>query len=159
RGPSLSTITFPVSDVSPITTKLPTIDISSQLAALGWKAPQLEAHRSTANLIVEAPLVHPLVLAVDLAFAQHRPLVLSPDAGWLCLAQSLATHIDLHAEELRSRLVRHAEGKIELEHRRDDFVLGDPNNDWPAAIDGLTAKIRDHLGKRADLFLADFSTT
>ena len=29
----------------------------------------------------------------------------------------------------------------------------------PAAIEGLTAKIREHLGGRADLFVADFSTT
>ena len=36
--------------------------------------------------------------AVALAFAQHRPLVLSPDAVWLTIAQGVAQHVRLHAE-------------------------------------------------------------
>ena len=54
--------------------------------------------------------------------------------------------------------MRHA-GTLELEERRDDFRPGDPNNDWPGMVDGLTAKIREHLGGRADLFCSDVSTT
>ena len=52
--------------------------------------------------------VHPLLSAVARAFADHRPLVLSPDAVWLTIAQGVAQHVRLHAEELRPRLVRHA---------------------------------------------------
>jgi hypothetical protein len=149
-------VTFRVSDVDRLDTRLPTVNAPSLLAALGWKT--TEAHRIGANELVSGPLVHPLALAVDIAFSQHRPLILTPDAVWLCLAQSLATHVDLHAEELRPRLVRH-QGQLELEQRRDDFIPGDPNNDWPGAIDGLTAMIREHIGGRADLFIGDFSTT
>jgi len=149
-------ITFKVSDVDLATTPLPTRPTASQLAALGWTAP--EASRVGADTVVDGPLVHPLALAIDLAFAEHRPLVLGPDEVWLCLAQSLATHVELHAEALRPRLVRH-QGQLELEARRDDFILGDPHNDWPGVVDALTAQIRGHLGGRADLFVADFSTT
>jgi len=149
-------VTFAVSDVERNETRLPTVSAQALLASLGWKT--FEAHRLGALDVVKGPLVHPLVLAVHLAFETHRPLVLTPDAVWLCLAQGLATHVDLHAEQLRPRLVRHA-GAIALEERRDDFVPGDPHNDWPGAVDGLTAKIREHLGDHADLFVADFSTT
>ncbi|HEX2687868.1 MAG TPA: DUF4419 domain-containing protein [Kofleriaceae bacterium] len=133
-----------------------TTSATSQLAALGWKS--TEAYRIAAAELVDGLLVHPLALAVHLAFAQHRPLVLTPDAVWLCIAQSLATHIELHAEALRPRLVRHT-GQLELELRRDDLAPGDPDNAWPAVVDGLVAQIRAHLGGRADMFLADFSTT
>ena len=46
--------------------------------------------------------VHPLLAATHLAFAEHRPLVLSPDAVWLTIAQGVAQHVRLHAHELRS---------------------------------------------------------
>jgi hypothetical protein len=51
--------------------------------------------------------VHPLLSAVGRAFAEHRPLVLCPDAVWLTIARGVAQHIRLHAEELRPRLVSH----------------------------------------------------
>lgn len=149
-------ITFHVSDVDRVVTKLLVVSGAEQLASLGWKSP--EASRLSASAIADAPRVNPLALAVDRAFAEHRPLVLGPDAVWLCLAQSLATHIELNAEELRPRLVRHR-GQLDLEVRRDDFLPGDPNNDWPGAVDALAAMIKGHIGGRADLFVADFSTT
>lgn len=149
-------ITFRVSDVERVESRLATVDAAARLAELGWR--KREAYRIAAAELVAGPLVHPLALAVDLAFREHRPLVLTPDAVWLCLAQSLAVHVDLHAEQLRPMLVRH-QGQLALKVRRDDFVRGDPDNDWPAAVDALTAQIRTHIGGRADLFVADFSTT
>ncbi|MEO8699003.1 MAG: DUF4419 domain-containing protein [Kofleriaceae bacterium] len=149
-------VTFRVSDVERTGEALVAIDPAAHIAALGYK--QVEAFQVAAETLVQGPLVHPLALAVDLAFRLHRPLVITPDAVWSCLAQSLATHVDMHAETLRPRLVRHA-GQLELEVRFDDFIRGDPTNDWSAAIDALTAKLREHLGGRAQLFVADFSTT
>ena len=57
---------------------------------------------------------HPLVDAVHVAFSQHRPLTLSPDAIWLVIAQGFSHHISENAESLRPRLVRH-EGRRDLE--------------------------------------------
>jgi hypothetical protein len=149
-------LTFRVSDVECDRTRLATTDIAGQLAKLGWT--KTEAHRVGATELIDGLRVHPFVLAVHLAFAQHRPLVITPDAVWLCIAQSLATHIELNAAALRPRLVRHA-GKLALDVRRDGFVPGAPRNDWPGVVDELVAQIRVHLGGRADMFVADFSTT
>src|SRR5262249_47912713 len=57
--------------------------------------------------------IHPLLAAVHAAFSEHRPLVLSPDVIWITIAQGIAHHVRLHAEELRGRLVRH-QGRKEL---------------------------------------------
>src|SRR6185503_3321066 len=68
------------------------------------------------------------------------------------------THIGQHAEALRSRLVRH-EGKVKLTVRRDDFMKGSRANDWPGMFAELSDRIAEHVGKRRDLVVADFSTT
>lgn len=109
-------MTFRVSDVVRDTDVAPKcITAREQLARLGWSQP--EAFAISAEAIVDRELVHPLALAIDRAFNDQRP-----DAVWFCLAQSLATHIELHAETLRSRLVRH-QGQLERDVRRDDFNL------------------------------------
>jgi len=38
----------------------------------------------------EGSKIHPLLGAVHVAFAEHRPLVLSPDALWLTILQGVA---------------------------------------------------------------------
>jgi hypothetical protein len=45
--------------------------------------------------------------AADLAYRHHFPLVLTPDAVWLTVAQGLARHVTNNAEALRHRLVAH----------------------------------------------------
>ncbi|HWZ89561.1 MAG TPA: DUF4419 domain-containing protein, partial [Polyangiaceae bacterium] len=50
---------------------------------------------------------HGFLAAVHSAFAQHCPLVLSPDDVWLCIAQGIAIHMDVNAEAFRAQFVRH----------------------------------------------------
>ena len=75
----------------------------------------------------------------------------------ILLAQGFANHVRLHAEQLRDRFVAH-QGKLLLRIIRDDFRRGQPNP-WPEVFEQFTASIREHLGKRCDLVVADFSTT
>jgi hypothetical protein len=149
-------ITFPVSDVAIERGALPAVPASEWLARLGWRAP--EGWELAADRLVDGAAIHPLALAATIAFNTHRPLTITPDAIWPTLAQGLAQHVELHAERLRGRLVRH-EGTLELDVRRDDFVVGAADNDWPAAVDALAARVREHVGGRAALFTSDFSTT
>jgi hypothetical protein len=102
--------------------------------------------------------IHPFVAATQLAFDRHLPLVLSPDHLWLVLAQGFAQHVRMHAEELRPRLVSH-QGRARIDVRRDDFVKGSETNPWPEVFDEFANKLREHIGKRHDLIVADFSTT
>ena len=103
---------------------------------------------------VYRPKVHPFVGALATAYDEHLPLVLSPDHVWTVLAQGFATHVKLNAEALRHQFVAH-QGQINLEVIRDDFVLGG-DNPWPEVFGAWSQKLREHLGKRHDLVVADF---
>jgi hypothetical protein len=114
------------------------------------------AYESNARLVATTEL-NALAQAANDAFYGHYPLVLSPDAVWFCIAQGFASHVNLHAEQLRARFVRH-EGKAKLRFERPDFFLGQPNP-WPEAFSDFSDGIAAHVGKLRDLVVAGFSTT
>jgi hypothetical protein len=125
------------------------------------RPPGLEAWACNHELVVEPGLgqpSHPVMEAVHTAFAEHYPLVLSPDDVWLCLAQGFALHVEANAQSLRSRFVGH-EGKLTLRVRRDAFVKGSPDNDWQGCFAEWSDAIAAHIGKKRALVVADFSTT
>jgi hypothetical protein len=100
---------------------------------------------------------HALLSAFQIAFYDHMPLRLSPDAIWITIARGFALHVNHHAEELRHRFATHR-GKVTLELRRLDFI---PNRDnpWPEAFEEFSLQIAEQTGGLAPLVQADFSTT
>jgi len=52
---------------------------------------------------------------------------------WLQILQGLANHVNANAEALRHHFVSH-DGKKLIEIKRDEFVKGDPDNDWEGAL-------------------------
>lgn len=92
------------------------------------------------------------------AYAEHRPLVLSPDAVWLCIAQGFAAHVREHAEALRGRFVRH-QGRETLRVFVDRYCKGAPDNPWPEIFAEFSAQLAGHIGRQRDLVVCDFSTT
>ncbi|MET9633092.1 DUF4419 domain-containing protein [Lentzea sp. NPDC006480] len=128
-------MTFQVDDVTPATDALPTRPISDLFPValeVGGNAQVLKPNG-----------VHPLLHAVGKAFAEHRPLVLSPDAVWLTITRGVAQHVRLHTEELREVLVCH-EGKPAL------TVHEGP---WPQVVEQLAKQVGDSF------FDCDFSTS
>jgi hypothetical protein len=119
----------------------------------------VEACDSYVAAVVEQPGFHSLIAAADLAYQRHFPLVLSPDAVWLTIAQGFARHVANNAEQLRARIVPHP-GKRTLIVRRDDFVRGSPENPWAEVWPAFCDQIREHIGQEAHgLVVCDFSTT
>jgi hypothetical protein len=157
--------TFAVSDVPVANQLLEPIAVdlvlAQRLAEPLTRPLALEACGSNRELVAargfSAP-AHPLIEAVHTAFAEHYPLVLSPDDVWLCLAQGFALHVEANAEALRSRFVRH-EDKLTLTVQRDEFVKGSPDNDWQGCFAEWSDAIAAHIGKKRDLIVAAFSTT
>jgi hypothetical protein len=78
-------------------------------------------------VLAEIPY-NPLISAAHRAIAQHRPLVLSPDIIWLTIAQGLAIHINVHAEQFRDQSVDY-KGRKEIHVDVDSPVLP-PNIGW-----------------------------
>jgi hypothetical protein len=101
---------------------------------------------------------HGLIETVEKAYNEHYPLVLDPDSIWVTITQGLANHINENAEDLREQFVDH-DGKKMLMVRRDNFSKGSPDNDWPGVFDEFSAQIKEHIGKKHDLIVSNFSTT
>ncbi|MGI8332715.1 DUF4419 domain-containing protein [Actinomadura scrupuli] len=143
-------VTFRVDDVVPATEVLPAVPLGEQFAGA------LVAGGDPALSVLKSDGVHPLLSAVGRAFADHRPLVLSPDAVWLTILQGLAQHVRLHAEELRPRLVSHS-GRKRLTVVVDGPMPQDAES-WQDAVESfgklLLAEIDDAAG-----FECDFSTS
>ncbi|MFN8611831.1 MAG: DUF4419 domain-containing protein [Vulcanimicrobiota bacterium] len=100
-----------------------------------------------------------LINAVYLAFAQHRPLVLSPDMIWVTLLQGLTDHFERNAESLRDKMVAH-QGQKRLVVSRPDFVLESLENPWEEAFAAFCFSIDEHLKPEVAGFAqARFSTT
>jgi len=142
---------FRVDDVNPAEQRLPT-------RPLGALFPDAIAVADPHVAVVEPTGTHALLGAVGLAFAQHRPLVLSPDAVWLTIAQGVAQHVRLNAEVLRSRLVRHAGKKrltVELQRQMPTDAAS-----WHDAVSAFRAQLAAEIGEgRARMFECDFSTS
>ena len=92
------------------------------------------------------------------AYANHRPLVFSPDMIWLLISQGFSRYVNAHPEQVRHLLVEH-EGKQTLVVESQKDLLTD-SVDWSAVIDGFATQIRQHTkADVAETLLADFSTT
>ena len=92
------------------------------------------------------------------AYADHRPLVLSPDMVWLIISQGFSRYVNAHTEEMRDLLVFH-EGKMELVTISNNNILL-PNGDWELLLNDFSACIaKNTKGELADLMTANFSTT
>lgn len=149
-------VTFEVSQVDVAREGLPTDEFRAVLERrLGVG---VEACGGTVPRLVAGAEEHAFVAAARLAFARHQPLVLSPDAVWLMLAQGLAHHVNAHAEALRERFVKHT-GKAKVRVRHDGLRPGDPANDWRAVLGLLSEAVATHVGPKRDLVVCDFSTT
>lgn len=92
------------------------------------------------------------------AYADHRPLVLSPDMVWLLISQGFARYVNAHPEELRDQLVSHT-GKMDLVIETEKELLeGDP--EWDKLIDAFAKQINEYTKEDiAKTITADFTTT
>ncbi|AKQ69665.1 hypothetical protein A176_006577 [Myxococcus hansupus] len=144
-------VTFEVDSVEeasapPVMTLLGTL-----IQDVRWMAPGRDTR------VLEMKGIHPLLAAVHAAFAEHRPLVLSPDAVWLTIAQGVAQHVRLNAEALRSRIVRH-EGRKTL--TVDVGGLPETDSDYLLLFSSFRHQLREALGQGMPRLLScDFSTS
>jgi hypothetical protein len=147
-------ITFRVDDVVRATDLPPTQTLAEHLGSV--LAFGGDGEKRMLKSTVDCPA--PLLGAIHVAFAQHRPLVLSPDAVWLTILSGVAQHVKLNAEALRPRLVRH-QRKRELR-----VTLTESLELNPVAIRDAVAGFRSAIAREigqgpAALLTCDFSTT
>jgi len=118
----------------------------------------IEAHGAGDGKLVDAEVMNGLVAAIHRSYTEHLPLALSPDDIWLAIAQGLSLHINANAETLRHQFVSH-EGKARITVRRDGFVRGRLDNDWPGVFHEFSDQIAGYIHKKRDLIVSNFTTT
>jgi len=148
-------ITFDVSQVDPAQERKQALDRDQTIQCLLHQP--IEAKYEGRGALVCCSDANQFAMAVHDAFYEHRPLTLSPDAIWFCIAQGLTRHVAQNVESLRERFVKH-DGVITLVVERPDFVLGQPNP-WPEALAEFSGQIAAHVGKARDVVVCAFSTT
>ncbi|AFM04539.1 hypothetical protein Fleli_2159 [Bernardetia litoralis DSM 6794] len=105
---------------------------------------------------------HSFLKGMQVAYAEHRPFVLSPDMIWLLICQGFSKHVEVNAEKLRHLFVDF-EGKKELIIENDNLLNLDKTilkAEWKKSIDEMNGEVAKHVGE--DLInnlTADFSTT
>ncbi|WP_114789976.1 DUF4419 domain-containing protein [Niabella yanshanensis] len=93
------------------------------------------------------------------AYAEHRPVVLSPDMIWLLISQGFAHHVNNNAEALRKHFVKH-DGRVSLIVKDNRIRLNDPESPWQDVFPAFTQQIEKHTGKALiNALTADFTTT
>ena len=92
------------------------------------------------------------------AYAEHRPVVISPDMIWCLICQGFSHHINLDPEKYRDRMVFH-QGKETLEVRRvepKEFT----SEQWEDIIREFAEMVdKKTRGSVASAIVTDFSTT
>jgi hypothetical protein len=138
--------------------KLPTTDFWNSVQTVTGRRGEAGAVNTPGTLAAPHGF-HPFVDAAFTAFSDHYPLVLTPDAIWLLIAQGFAQHINNHAERLRHRCVSH-QGKMTIKVRRDSFVKGNAENPWPEVFTEFSGAVRDNTVPGVHrLIVPRFSTT
>jgi hypothetical protein len=102
----------------------------------------------------------PFFNAMSIAYNTHNPLILNPDTTWLTILNGLSHHISQNAETLRKHFVQH-EGKktLEVEVASPPLTFDPSEEVWLALISGTGEAIHDHIGKKYELLINNFSTT
>lgn len=150
-------IRFPVDQVALARHPLPVI--GAQESAAGLIGETLEACSSYRQNAIAKVDAHPLLEAVHRAYADHRPLSLSPDHLWQTILQGFAAHVRGNAEALRDRLVRH-QGTKALSVRASGIVPGSPESDWAGVVERLAEAVAaDTRSGLPEELLSEFSTT
>ncbi|MBO5709016.1 MAG: DUF4419 domain-containing protein [Bacteroidales bacterium] len=92
------------------------------------------------------------------AYAEHRPVVISPDMIWCLICQGFSHHINLDPEKYRDKLVFHQE-KDTLEVKREESEEFTPEQ-WEDIIKEFAEMVNEKTkGSVASAIVTDFSTT
>jgi len=107
--------------------------------------------------------IHPFVATLYIAYADHRPISISPDMIWLLICQGFSTHVNNNIEDLRKKFVKF-DGKKELivdtQPISKEFKKGSTKSPWPLAFPVLADSISKYVNFDIhNLYVQSFSTT
>ena len=85
------------------------------------------------------------LLMLEMAFNEHKSVVITPDNIWLLICQGVSQHIKINKEAFKNSIFGISdEGKITIRVRRDDFIIG-ASNPWEEIFPEFTKQINTHI--------------
>ena len=150
KSDSSGSITFKVEDVEIARKILPVMngfDLGRKLAG----GPYLDCSFKNRSLVDGDD--NPFFTMVCLAYAEHRPIVLSPDIMWILISNGFSQYVNRNPDRFRGYLVNH-EGKKRLEIRTNLETTTARKVEMFADLIGENTK-----GDLDELLTCNFSTT
>ena len=97
-----------------------------------------------------------LIALCHLAFAEHRPMALTPDLLWHYIMKGISTHINKYSEELRKKFVEHEDQKeliVDMKYASAD--------EFSNAFKEMRSQIEENLTEDGKALISEkkFSTT
>ena len=100
-----------------------------------------------------------LARSVHMAFYDHHPLEISPDAVWTTILQGFSNHVAMNPETLRDKVVRFKDGKKTLTVNRL-HAMSDNELDWKGIIEEFADQMATEVGEELrSTVTASFSTS
>ncbi len=121
-----------------------------------FKNEDVLAHSFGDDKIVNRFEYNPFFFGLCDAYANHRPVILSPDIIWILISQGFDNHINNNSEKFREYIVGF-EGKRQLKVTLSPYSK---ETDWYSIIDSFYIKLASEVkGGLSDVMLCDFSTS
>jgi hypothetical protein len=103
--------------------------------------------------------MHPFVATLHYGFAQHRPVIISPDMIWLMILQGLSKYVRDNEDFFQSSFLNSKEKKKFIIYR-DKFIKGRDDNNMQSVIKEIIDEFDKELKPEIKPFLKkQFSTT
>ena len=153
--------TFKVCDVEPKKELFPEFEYADLLQVQKSGNAKLTAypHNIKVKMLNIGTLHNHFAVGLQLAYAYHRPFVISPDMIWLLICQGFANHVKENSEQLRSKFV-------DFEGKKTLTVYEEPNVDitqeetWVNMLPKFRLEMQKYLGKTLhNTVLNEFSTS
>lgn len=147
-------VTFSVEDVKIAKKPLPVMD-GEELAIkwLDWSERDSYLDASFADLTLVDGGDNPFFSMVCLAYAHHRPIILTPDAMWILICHGFSQYVNHDPDKFRDYLVSH-QGKETLLIQTSPGTTSEQKIEKFASLVGKETK-----GDLAEVMTCNFSTT
>ncbi len=100
---------------------------------------------------------HGFIYTLQSCYAEHRPLILSPDAVWLVICQGVSMHINQNFESFENKIFVKNKPK-EIVIRNDSLEYGEKH--WKQLVTSFADETKKYTKDDVySFFLADYSTT
>lgn len=89
--------------------------------------------------------VHDFLKALQLAFSNHKGIIIHPDHWWLLIVQGFSQHLKCHSDTYQTQLFGKEFQRTNISIRNDTFIKGG-RNDWESVLPEYRKKIQTFLG-------------